>query len=92
MVGLLHASNTLQQHLLPPIAHLATVNPYIARMLEMDGSSGGSWAMPRQTMGLPSSAPAARIVGVEQRALECIGTSAFAFQVGTRHPVPGWQL
>jgi acyl transferase domain-containing protein len=76
VVGMLHAAHMLGHAMLPPIAHLVQLNPYVAAAV---AATWGHWSMPRQAAGLVGLAGADG-VSPEQQALRSIGTSAFAFQ------------
>lgn len=84
VVGLLHASHTLQHGLLAPIALLRQVNDYVSHSLAQvrSGSSTAAeariWSMPRQSCGLATSH---QFLPGQQPVLGALGTSAFAFQV-----------
>lgn len=76
VVGMLHAAHMLSHGMVPPIAHLQQLNPYVQAAATV---ASGMWSMPRQAAGLLHAA-AASTVSAEQQALGTIGTSAFAFQ------------
>lgn len=76
MVGMLHAAYMLGHAMLPPIAHLVQLNPYVEAAV---AGTRGQWSMPRQTAGLVGVAASAAS-SPDQLALRNVGTSAFAFQ------------
>jgi acyl transferase domain-containing protein len=81
VVGMLHAAHMLRHAMLPPIAHLVQLNPYVEAAV---AATRGQWNMPRQTAGLVAVAASAAM-SPEQQALRNVGTSAFAFQGGLLH-------
>jgi acyl transferase domain-containing protein len=83
IVGMLHATQMLGHAMLPPIAHLVQLNPYVEAAVAV---TKRQWSMPRQTAGLVAVAASAAM-SPEQQALRNIGTSAFAFQ-GELPPKP----
>jgi hypothetical protein len=76
VVGMLHAAHMLGHAMLPPIARLLQLNPYVEAAV---AATHGQWSMPRQSAGLVAGAASAAS-SPEQQALRNVGTSAFAFQ------------
>ena len=76
---MLHACQSMLWNKVLPINHLGSLNPHAASALEEIGrSSTPGWGMPRQA-GPGGTRDSRR--SPQEHGGECIGVSAFAFQV-----------